>query len=610
MEYSSFRVQNFKGIDQLEIQLTGSPSGPIFTLVGLNESGKTTVLEAIGYFEANEEHLEHLYKQEFRHADVHDLIPMKKKANFNDAIRISATLILSSSDKQEISRFARDTISYAIDPSSISNTITITNELRFSDSNYKGTNNLWALTLRGIPKHGRKKRNLIDFDKNKWLKVIGFIRDKLPTILYFPTFLFEFPSRIYLQPSSDETSSNIYYREIIQDILDSLNDDLDTQKHIVERALDGSYVNRRNLDSVLTKMGNVVTKTIFERWNEVFDRRIPRKDIVVTYDIEDAGAESIPKIYLQLIIKDGDSLYLISERSLGFRWFFCFLLFTQFRQHREPTVNTLFLFDEPASNLHSKAQTQLIRSFSRITESTGKIIYSTHSHYMINPSWLENAYIVYNKGLRYEDLEDDYDYSSRNTDIRLERYRTFVGKNPDKITFYQPILDTLDYAPSNLEFVPNSVFLEGKNDYYLIRYFSQTTIGFIPGIGASGLDTLIALYLGWGRNFIILLDADKEGKKNKKRYIQDWFLNENQVFTLEDIDSTWSGLSSHQLIDKTDLHDLRAMCLPSSKRALTKKQIVRAVQELLLVGKPWKAADSTTVANFQKLVDFCAKKLK
>ena len=551
MEYSSFEIQNFKGIEHAEIDLSGAPGGSIFTLVGLNESGKTTVLEAIGYFQAKEKHLESLYDDDYRHGDVHDLIPMKKKANFNESVVISATLKFSSLDKSKISQFARTNVEYVIEPPSISDYVTIRTEVRFASSNYQGTNNYWTLELPGKTNRGRKVRELLQYDKEKWMMVIGFIREQLPSILYFPTFLFEFPSRIYLQPDDEESSTNVYYREIIQDILDSLNDGLEIKEHIVDRVLDGGYFKRRSLESVLNKMSNVITKTVFERWNEVFDRKIPRKDIVVQYDIEEGSSkkeghtgEPTPRVYLQFMLKDGDSIYLITERSLGFRWFFCFLLFTQFRQHRRLRTDTLFLFDEPASNLHSKAQTQLIGSFAKITEASGKIVYSTHSHYMINPQWLENAYIVRNEGLRYDEVERDYDYSSQDTEIKLVKYRQFVGENSDKVTYFQPILDTLDYAPSTLEFVSDAVFLEGKNDYYLITYFGKSDVSFVPGFGASGLDTAIALYLGWGRDFIILLDADKEGRRNRERYLREWLLKEEQVFTLADIDSAWTGKST------------------------------------------------------------------
>ncbi len=47
MEYKSFHIKNFKGISDQTINRGKRSAGKVFTLVGLNESGKTSVLEAI-----------------------------------------------------------------------------------------------------------------------------------------------------------------------------------------------------------------------------------------------------------------------------------------------------------------------------------------------------------------------------------------------------------------------------------------------------------------------------------------------------------------------------------------------------------------------------------
>jgi AAA15 family ATPase/GTPase len=47
MRYVNFTIKNFKGIQLLTFSLENVPLSRIVTLVGLNESGKTTVLEAI-----------------------------------------------------------------------------------------------------------------------------------------------------------------------------------------------------------------------------------------------------------------------------------------------------------------------------------------------------------------------------------------------------------------------------------------------------------------------------------------------------------------------------------------------------------------------------------
>ena len=47
MRFIRFDIQNFKGIKSATLDLV--PAGAnVFTLIGLNESGKTTILEALG----------------------------------------------------------------------------------------------------------------------------------------------------------------------------------------------------------------------------------------------------------------------------------------------------------------------------------------------------------------------------------------------------------------------------------------------------------------------------------------------------------------------------------------------------------------------------------
>ena len=286
--------------------------------------------------------------------------------------------------------------------------------------------------------------------------------------------------------------------------------------HILNRAKDGTLHSRRALESVLLKMGSHISDTVFSNWNRIFKRSSGNKEIVVNYEKDDDDL-----LFLQLRIKDGSELYTISERSLGFRWFFAFLLLTQYRGFRkEAPHNVLFLLDEPASNLHSSAQAQLLKSFGNFPESCS-IIYTTHSHHLINPDWLEGTFVVKNEGLDYND-EDNY--KAKDTIITLNKYRDFVARHPDQTTYFQPILDVLDYSPSQLENIPNVVIVEGKNDFYTLKYFKERVLcgeyefNLMPGGGAGSLDDIIRLYIAWGRSFIVLLDADKEGLAQKNRY--------------------------------------------------------------------------------------------
>ena len=55
-------------------------------------------------------------------------------------------------------------------------------------------------------------------DDEEWKKIIAFIRDDLlPTILYFPNFLFDFPEKIYLEDLPEESEKirkeQAFYKE-------------------------------------------------------------------------------------------------------------------------------------------------------------------------------------------------------------------------------------------------------------------------------------------------------------------------------------------------------------------------------------------------------------
>jgi len=293
MRHKFFEIKNFKGIEQVKIDFDSKPQSDVYTLVGLNESGKTTILEALNFFSYKAETLNPLNLPGYTVKDVHELIPIIKRSNFNDDISIKVGFELDDEDNKKLKEFL-----------------------------------------------------------------------------------------------------------------------------------------------------------------------------------------------------------------LGSLKFFTFLLLTQYRGFRkDDTRNTLFLFDEPASNLHPSAQSQLLESFGKFPTNTS-IMYTTHSHHMINPDWLEGTFVVKNEGLDYED-EDNY--NAKNTNVTLQKYRSFVANHPNQTIYFQPILDVLDYSPGKLENVPNVVMVEGKNDFYTLKYFQEIvlkrflSVKLMPGAGSGNLDCVIRLYLAWGR---------------------------------------------------------------------------------------------------------------
>ena len=134
----------------------------------------------------------------------------------------------------------------------------------------------------------------------------------------------------------------------------------------------------------------ILNRKIVQPWQEIFPG--PDKNILIEIENDPIG------YFLQIKVNEGTSPFLINERSLGFRWFFGFILFTEFRKVRaDENGEYLFLFDEPASNLHESSQQKLLSLFDNLIDKS-KIIYSTHSPYLINPKFILNCFIVKDEG--------------------------------------------------------------------------------------------------------------------------------------------------------------------------------------------------------------------
>ncbi len=610
MKFTEFKIKNFKGIENITINLDKSPNANIYTLVGLNESGKTTILDAINFFTPRDKDISALELPGATIKDYNSLIPISRRDNFNGTITIEVTLKLDDIDLQKINEFtvAKTPFRKVRTREGTGYTLKYYNHYKYKDSKFTDLDSLWSGFEGWLKIDQRKKYIRIkdELHSGANLELAGFCRKLIPSILYFPNFLFDFPSKILLQTNEEPTAKEKFYRDLIQDILYSLENDTNIETHLIDRIKSGDAHDKKSLDRLLQLMERKVTEVVFKSWNKIFKREIKDTKIAINYNTDAKGLS-----FLEFDIEAQDGIYNINERSLGFRWFFTFLLFTQFRPFRKDTPkNIIFLFDEPASNLHSSAQKQLLKSFENLGHDI-KIIYTTHSHHLINPNWLESTYVVKNEGVELEAPESN---SPKKTNILIEPYRDFVMRHPHNTAYFQPILDVLDYTPSNLESLRNCVFLEGKNDYYTLAYFNEVIhnnkykLNLAPSTGSGNLDTLISLYIGWGKEFLILLDSDNEGHKQKNRYNEKFGkLSEQRTYTLQDIDPTWVKKDLEKLFDDSEALKFQQTSYPDSTD-YNKILFNRTFQESLINKREFDFTQQTK-DNIEKILMFLSEKI-
>lgn len=621
MQYASFRIQNFKGIvdTKIDVQARGG-SRTAVTLVGLNESGKTTILEAIHSFSPDESTNVLLSGKTLEKVAPESLIPRQDQANFNGNVSVTAEVVASDEDIEIIRARVFSKHGIKLEVTDFPKRFTVERRLVFEISRHRHTYVIYGLKLFGSEAGKRKVKEILGAER---AKVISEIKELLPPIKYFPTFLFEFPDKIYLNSGASDGRNDIY-KEMFQDVLTATGKGYKIGPHIVDRlgyseekhGLFATYLtiflssfDKAAIESVVSEAGARVTAVVMKRWNEVFSDKIRNKEIVIEFEAVKGGNSEYPLAAVRFWVKEGLDRFKVSERSLGFRWFLCFLLFTQFLS-KDKSTNALFLFDEPASNLHARAQQQLLDSFMTIVSNSGGLIYSTHSHHMISPAWLEMAYIVENAAISYD--EDEFSVSiSDKTQVEAIPYRQFVSSHPEKRSYFQPILDRLDYAPSALEFVDRAVFVEGKSDFYIMKYFFEVIIkakkiDIMPSTGANDLGLLISLYLGWGKRFLVLLDGDKAGRLAKEKYVEQFFLSPDSVLTLSELVSG-SSITAVESLLGTEVYEKVQKYYATPKRP-SKKDVTRYFQEAYAAGRVEKFSKET-VARFRDLLTGLSAKL-
>lgn len=601
MIYKSFTIKNFKGVDSVNIDLENNR---IITLVGLNESGKTSVMKGMELFykmvRGNEPTDEEL--KEFR----------QKGTAFTGNIIISATLHFEDDDKKKIQKYWSEELNKR-SKLEIGDDFTYTYTFKYDKHNYQDTDRTVNLKV----KTKTSSKRLYDTDNPGWIKIVTYIREEVvPEILYYDDFILQIPTQISFkvtpsEESGEEPQEMDEWMLAINDILKSVDERFDFQDDVVNiwESDEDAAVQR------IAKMESVIDTKVTERWSELFgDNRVNFKEIKLDKKFSDGELTVSFKVKTKT-----NKVFNVNERSKGFMWFFSFLLFTEFRKKR--TRNILFLLDEPASNLHSTAQAHILNALQELSEDA-LVVYSTHSHHLINPKWLSGAYICINENQSQEVMEGGLDLEE-GASISAVSYYSYVGEGlgSDKVSYFQPILDSLDYQPSVVEPVPDIVILEGKNDWYTFKYFFEQVlkkkqINLYPGAGRDKLYEIIRLYLAWGKNFIVLLDGDDPGEESRNQYKKEIGpAVEGRIYTLRDIfkkDFETEDLMG--VMDQRAIHDEvygkgTYDTTKTDKPDNIKYNLNYALNQLQLEKKVLKVND-TTKKNFKNVYDYLKKKLK
>jgi predicted ATP-dependent endonuclease of OLD family len=492
MKFNKFIIDKYRAIDHITLELNNS----IIPLIGVNESGKTSILHAILAFDIGQDRLNQGYHLEY--LNRYDTIQRQ-------ICEITAHICFNDRDFDKLKKALRAKSDNPV----------------FEIIDKQKKNKECFIIKRILSQVNRPY--ILEYpkieDKTIEKRIIGHITNNQPYILYFDDFTDRVPSEVsfnadYITTGQIKGKSFKEWQCIIEEIFnkpgsgDFNNDDSSKEKPLQAFM---KLKEKDIRDGVLYDITDILEKEIIAEWKKMKKSGLnkladdsDKLELLINYD---------DKAYMfEFKVRDKSKedkkrIFNITQRSKGFQWFFNYMIKLKFNpRYKQSAKNSIYLLDEPGSYLHASAQMELLKELQKVSE-TNTLIYCTHSHYLLNPNVIKLGSIrIAEKNKGNISLINYGDYSSKNENGALS-----------------PVYQALQLNISN-EFIGKIIILEGITDFYflsLIQKYSNLIskdIRLIAGSGSGASTTLISLGLSFAESFLVVFDNDKGGADAIKKY--------------------------------------------------------------------------------------------
>lgn len=515
MRLIGFRIINFKSI--LDSGFRNLSPDNITGFIGQNESGKTSILEALEVFSSKR-----MYKNQFRiycnsstiyckyqinNKDIFNnleqqqyLLPLKfqeafRNGEFNEiTLKITFTIINNNVTTSNYELYEKDPIYSYFEGLTIENLLELANKF------------LEVATNKDIKEEIKHK-----FIKNPNNLLPSFIQN-LP-IIKFINNATVLPETIFIK----DLSNNTQEADIVKDFLKITNIKLDRLMQYQNNFLEMKNEKEKELKRFWKDL-NIIWKQYLGE-----DRFIPKIDFdIITYNPSNTEIQISPinkpgDIYLKFSIEDKNGHFQISQRSLGFKLYLS--IFIALKAAQVENKNIVLLLDEPGVNLHPNGQRSLLKLFEQL-KSNIDIIYTTHSSFLID---INHVYRI----LTVENIENENEEHI----TKIEKYNTLGNTSYDTLL---PLYNSIGMNISHQEVIKKNrnLLIEEISAFYYIKVFwellyQDKELNILPLSGASKTLDISLLLIGWGLDHTILVDGDNEGKKVIKK------LNDKKIYPKE-----------------------------------------------------------------------------
>lgn len=519
MKLCSVTIHKYKSFEESQ---TFDLEKDITIMVGMNESGKTSALEAIAktrYFQKDDD---------FKFNATHDYPRKDKKRMEKSGENPKAITCKYEIEKELLSSIEKEMGIGILKSNFISRTTSYNNSINISISvdskkfleNKTKEFGIFSelivsklmkvvdidslISLQNEYKDEEKVEGLKKFEKYyvnlfKWDNPIDEFIYRIHLLPHIPKFLYydeyyALPSRISIEKLENHST---------------IDSDYKTARALFELADINieEIVKSENFEDFVAELESteaIISDELFKYWKT-------NNNLSITFQVDKVEGndlynnKTIVEHILDIRIKSKGVSLPLKNRSKGFNWFFSF--FVWFKKIQEDVnSNYILLLDEPGLNLHASAQADLLRFLEDLSRNY-QIIYSTHSPFMISSDKLQRVRTV---------LETDR--GSIISDCIQE-------KDPNTLF---PLQAALGYnIAQNLYISAKNLLVEGVSDLIYLQTMSsiiecdgrvglRSDITIVPTGGLEKVATFISLLRGNDLKSVCLLDSFTDSKGREK----------------------------------------------------------------------------------------------
>lgn len=518
MILKKINIQNYKSIENVDIQVNKLHDSYTTIFVGLNETGKSNILDAISYFQppttslkfdniknfnSSGEYIDLYFDLAFETDEIaqnliEDVVEFSEKAKHLLPLfvpQVSKNVFMKEGEdkfkfiyvyKVNFEDIVQENCYYLSSPAQSSTSGTICG-IKYFDELKEGEDKIYSPVTKEFISDLLKKvfeKYLQDNDLN-----VSVWKAEDKYLITKSINLTEFSSNI----DTCIPLKNIFYI--------SGYDSTEAIKKVISEL---SH-NPRNRTFLEQKLSKNISEYLHKVWKEhPVDIAVRiEKDLVLDVSVKDKNDEF--------------NLYNINERSQGFRQFISLILSISIANEKKKLKNAIIIVDEPENHLHPSGIRYMRDELLKIGKNN-YVFLATHSNFMIDRKEMSRHYIV-----------------QKDTHTNLKRIEQEQDLSDDEV-----LNDAFGLNILNDFLSPHKILVEGLSDKkILMKALNQIDSSFCFNISNGTGDNIVArasLINMLEIPVFVVLDDDESGKNNKKLIMkQQGIFSKNNVKTIRDL---------------------------------------------------------------------------